>query len=257
MKTKHIPDTLTIKIDKYKSFIFYDENNIQRCGARRRGTQLPCKWKPKKGNARCTRYHSGDTPKGIANQNFKHGNDSGYKDLFPQQLSKIYQDSLNDIDLLDIGKRVAILDVRLKQLIEQTEDGDYGTLYSQIMKRAYETSGKLENYKRGKKELVFMEFEDYFEDLMLLIQSGQTQYQTWQEIRGIVSDIKSLIKTQSDVELQGEKAVSIRELNDFMVLLLGVIKQANLEKEQLRFISDGVMTIMNIEAKVIEDENNI
>ncbi len=255
MKTGHIPDTWKMTTDKYKRIWVYDETGQQRCGAPRRDG-LPCRHIPnqKKNNVRCTQRHSGNAAKGIAAPNFKNKGTSKYKDLFPQQLSQRYQDSLQDVDLLDIGKRVAILDVRLKQLIEQTEDGDYGTLYNQIMKRSFEASGKLEDYKHNKKEIVFIEFEEQFEDLMLLIQSGQTQYQTWQEIRGIVSDIKSLIKTQSDVEYQGEKAVTIRELNDFMVLLRGVILSASLDKEQLKFISDGIMTIYNLEAKEIDNE---
>ncbi len=252
MQTNHIPSNYRIEKDNYQRLIVFDNNDIQRCGAKNK-QGLPCNRKPKKGYARCF-IHNGNAPKGMAHHSFKDGHTSKYKDLFPQQLSQRYQDSLSDNDLMNISKRVAILDVRLKQLIEQTEDGDYGTLYGHIMKRAYEASMLLENYKPDKEEKVFMEFKEQYIDLMLLIQSGQTQYQTWQEIKSVIGDIKSLIKTESDVELQGEKAVSIRELNDFMVLLLGVIRQAKLEKEQLRYISEGIITIMNVGVKVIEDE---
>lgn len=62
--------------------------------------------------------HGGRTPRGNASPNFKHGRYSKY---LPAHLLDRYSQGQRDEQLLDLRQRIALLDVRLTELLEQLD----------------------------------------------------------------------------------------------------------------------------------------
>lgn len=228
------------------------------CTAKSKRTGERCKNHAIRGRETC-RFHGGTHKRGYDNPRTITGSQSKYLNYLPQNLRNRYDDLLNDKSLRNLDDRIAILDLRLSQLLSDTEHGDYGSLYTQIQNRAYSVQKLLDKCQRvasSKREETFNELLDEFEDLSMMIQTGQSQYQTWQEIRSTINDIKGLVKAISDIEYQGEKAVTLKELAQFMAGITKLIQRANLDTEQARFLSEGLMTLWNYQYQ-IEDKESV
>ena len=85
--------------------------NPRECGARTVGG-APCKKKPMP-NGRC-RLHGGATPSGAALPQYKTGR---YSKHLPDRLAARYHEALADAELLAVRDDVALLDVRLSELV--------------------------------------------------------------------------------------------------------------------------------------------
>ncbi len=221
------------------------------CTAKSKRSGKQCKKSSVVGRKVC-HIHGGKSLSGLASPTLKTGE---YMKYLPTSLGERFRDAKNDVELKNIDNLIALLDMQLFGLLEEMDIGDFGSHYTNIAKRYYATMSLLNKFKRtkNKNEEIFIELEDNLADLGQLIETGQLHFQNRQEIRTVASDKIKAIKTQSDIQHQSDNAVTIKELNNFMVLLLNVILGANLETDKLKYISDGITRMWNIEAKELED----
>ncbi len=92
-----------------------------KCGAKKRdGT--PCKASAMK-NGRC-RIHGGLTPSGFASPQFKTGR---YSKVLPEAMRRRYEVARDDEDLLSLRDEIALLDLRIIELLGRAEDEDTWT----------------------------------------------------------------------------------------------------------------------------------
>ncbi len=100
----------------------------QVCGAKCRNGR-PCPTAPVRGSTRC-RMHGGTQPKGPASPNWKHGGYSGY---LPKGLRKVYQESLEDPDLLTCQREAALVDGFLKQALRKLASGETESAWEAVV----------------------------------------------------------------------------------------------------------------------------
>lgn len=98
-------------------------DQLKQCGAKTR-SGAPCKTAAMP-NGRC-RMHGGKAPSGIASGTFKHGRHSKY---MPGRLLARYEESLTDPDLLELMAEIALVDVRLTDLLRKVDTGDTRTAW--------------------------------------------------------------------------------------------------------------------------------
>ena len=87
------------------------------CGAKTRQGN-PCQRSPARGRTRC-RLHGGATPRGRASPHFKTGK---YSSLLPDRLIGRYEEGQAAADLRSLRSEIALLQVRIIELLGQLKD---------------------------------------------------------------------------------------------------------------------------------------
>ena len=88
------------------------------CGATTR-SGAPCRRAPVPGRQRC-KLHGGASPRGVASASWRHGR---YSQAVPQRLRERFDASITDPDLLSHRRDLALLDLRLDELLGRIDSG--------------------------------------------------------------------------------------------------------------------------------------
>lgn len=188
----------------------------QRCTAKSKRTQEQCKsWAMP--NGKCY-YHGGAQPKGLASANTKTGY---YSNHMPTRYAA-RQDELEAAqDLKDMNKDVAMLTLRIQQLAERIDVGDYGSSYKKLQSLYAHSKQNLQQALSGNNPKAIQDFIDYFNEIGLVIERGASDYNTWVEISDKIHDRRQVIGEISKIEYRGQKAVTL----DTMMMLMGKLAE--------------------------------
>lgn len=161
------------------------------CGAKTRSGE-PCK-RPPMPNGRCDK-HGGKSLAGIAAPGFKHGRYSKY---LPDGLLERYQAARSDPDLLALRDEIALIDVRLGQLLEFATTGEHERLWP-MLKEAY---GELRKAIQAKDPSAMVGELGILESL---INGGADRYGAWVELDRVIEQRRKLVETERKrlVEMQ-------------------------------------------------------
>lgn len=169
------------------------------CGAKTR-SGTPCKKPPVPGRSRC-HLHGGATPRGADHPNFKHGK---YSKLLPDLLAARYDEAQADPQLLEQRAEIALLDVRLTELLGGINSGgkdlwkDASALYG-VIAVAF-VAGNATRMR------------DKLSELNEVIQSGISSGNAWTEIYEVVEQRRKLVESERKREVEMRQTVSITEL---------------------------------------------
>ena len=101
----------------------------KRCEAKTRTTGTPCKRYPMS-NGRCY-LHGGKSLAGPAHPGWKHGKYSKY---FRGDNQKRYDSLLNNPDILSLREEIALIELRISELLDKDEEGDSVKIWSDLDK---------------------------------------------------------------------------------------------------------------------------
>lgn len=146
------------------------------CGAKTRSGGR-CKRPCTPGRNRCN-LHGGKTHAGgPGHPRYKHGRTSKhfYSKVLPGGLARIYEEQLKDPELLSAREEVALLKMRVGQLLERLRTGETGSLWGDLQASYTELAAAI---RSGDQEL----FQASLERLGVIIQRGGSAEETWAQL---------------------------------------------------------------------------
>lgn len=139
-------------------------------------------------NGRC-RFHGGMSLAGPAHPAFKHGRYSKY---LPAQLRERYETARDDDRLIELRDDVAIIDLRIGELLEQIgETGSTGLLKAARLKfDAFKSAGGKGKASVGQARISLQELDD-------LLTLGLQRASTWEELRDSIELRRRLTESET------------------------------------------------------------
>jgi hypothetical protein len=198
------------------------------CGAKtRKGGR--CKQSGVGAGGRC-KFHGGKSLVGPAAPAWRHGRHSKY---LPRDLASRYQEALRDPDLIGLRDELALVDVRMAQLLEALGQSGNTTLWKQAR-------AKLEAFKvaGAKGRAGVEEARTTLQDLDALIASGLTAATTWDELRDTIDLRRRLSESETKRLRDLHQMISAERALALMAMLLDVVKQHVTDRHILAAIAD-------------------
>ena len=174
------------------------------CGSKLRNKDRICRQSPLKGRNRCD-LHGGSSPRGIASATFKNAKYS--KDL-SSRLAQRYEDAVRDDRLLELREEIALVEVRVGDLLTRVDTGESGAIWMQV-RNSYNDLRKAAAANDQQK------FADALNEMGRIIVKGQGDYAAWDEVFKAIGQRRRLVETERKrlVDLQqmmtAEQAMSM------------------------------------------------
>lgn len=251
MQTEQIPSTW--RIDRRKDGIaVFDETGQARCGAKKTTDGGACHKFPMEGHYRC-RKHRGPGLTGENHPNFKNAGKSRY--VLPPRLQTRYQELLESPNLGDLSENVALLDIRLQELLKRMDVGDFGASYNTLRNLHNRANREMDTAFHGtdpdERKKALASFISLFNDMGDLITVGQKDYQTWAQILDVTAERRQVTKTMADIEHKGENAVPVSEVWALLMQWKDLFERVNrlqTEEERKREMGLGLSKLVNFKA---------
>lgn len=234
MKIDHLPPNWQA-IKDGQSYRILDETGTPRCGARNRQGK-PCNRPPAQGANRC-KLHGGASPKGNALPQTKDGRYSKY---LPTRLQARYQDLAQDENLLDLSQNVALIDVRISELAERIDVGDYGAGYTKLKRLHRRLVDAIRQQNTD-------EIGKTIRDMGDIIEGGSKDYAVWQQLLQANEQRRRVVTDIEKIRLQGERAVSLTELMLLITRIVSAFERANAyqtPEERLRLFTREIDNLL-------------
>jgi len=240
---KYLPGYQVLRIPRPDDFqpelIFPDDwknakyRGIKRCQAwnSRQGRQ--CEHAAMKGRHVC-RSHGGLSRRGILAPNFKTGRYS--KDL-PTRLIANYEASLSDSELLSIRESIALLDVRLLDLLSRVDTGESGKLWS-------DTAAAWKMLKKAMKNQDAMQTASAIDELNEKITNGHLDYMAWREIYAVLNDRRKAAESEQKRLIAMNQMISSEDAMVLVSAIIDVVRRNIPDRETLARISTEIAVLM-------------
>lgn len=203
-----------------------NESGRRICGAKKRNGD-PCGCTILFPNGRC-RIHGGPTPVGMASPAYRGGRHSRH---LPTRLYEKYKEAQDDPVLLDLRNEVALMDVRIGELLERVESGDSAEIWARL-KIAHADLRKA-IFGEGDTQAVVSAVKG----LQDLIDKGIGDWATWNEIGRVIEQRRKLVESERTHQKQMQQLVSVDQMMLLAGALLGSIKTHVQDRKALNAIS--------------------
>jgi hypothetical protein len=190
-------------------------------------------------NGRCY-HHGGPTPSGIAHPAFKTGR---YSQHLPSALADRYQESLRDPELLDLRHEVALLDVRITEVLARLETGETSARW-QRARDAFRALGAAITVRDRDLTQAAMT------DLAQEIETGGAEADVWAELVKLIYHRRKLVDSESRRRQVLHQMISLERAMAWFSALADVVRRHVPERERLQAIQTEMSQLMTIPAKV-------
>jgi hypothetical protein len=195
-----------------------------------RGCQQPVQ----REGERC-RFHGGASPKGIASPNFKTGRHSRY---LPAKLLSRYKEALSDPDLLELRSEIALVDARIKHLLDSVEAGESGALWRKASK-AYEELQEAQA-KRDPAAAAAA-----YKALGDVIRQGVGEWATWDEVGKQIDRRRQLVESERRRLEAMQQMITAERAMILLSAVTDIIRKNVTDKDTLRSISDDIRALLD------------
>ena len=185
------------------------------CGAATRGSKFtePCTQSPKD-NGRC-RLHGGDTPKGSANPNFKHGRYSRY---LPQNIAENYEQFLTDPQLISLRDEIAVAKSRSVDLMSQLNQRETVQDFEELSIRWAQFRQAM---ARGDRPAV----NEAMRDIDNMLTTGAENFRLWNEITKSFELTRRLQQTEARMMNDMRLTITVESGIAFAMAILDIVRQ--------------------------------
>lgn len=207
------------------------------CGAKtRRGT--PCQARPC-ANGRCA-VHGGLTPSGIASPHFKHGKRSRYLKDLPHELRAGYKAALADPELPALGGELALLEVRIGELLRKLQD-TAAPPWGQAVESLNDLAAAVH---KGNLDAI----REALARHSLVVRTGadaaKTQEATWRQLMGTI-DLKAKTATAEARRMHDAEAfVRAGEVMTWVTALLDTVRKHVKDHMTLRLLQQDLLPLL-------------
>lgn len=176
--------------------------------------------------------HGGKSLKGIGSATFKHGRYSKY---LPSGMFGRFKEALGDPALLALDKDVAIVEVRLAELLQAA--GEPGADWKAIV----EWKDKLEAARKGNDTAALGEA---LTGLVASITHGNADRERWEEVGEKIELRRKLIDSIHKHEVQAREVLTLEKAMALFTALSHVVRQNVQERDARQRIFDQFTRIM-------------
>ncbi|HEX8219765.1 MAG TPA: HGGxSTG domain-containing protein [Chloroflexia bacterium] len=201
----------------------------KKCGALTRSGK-PCESRPMP-NGRC-RMHGGSSPSGIASATFKTGIHS--KDL-PTRLLKRYSDALANEAFLSLQSDIALLDVRIGELLQRLDTGETGAVWKEL-KEAWRS---VEQVMWDPSLLAVA-----LSQVGALIDRGFGDQVAWGEVVVLLERRRKLVATEQKKMVADQQMITVENALVMVQLIIQSIKRNVTDNKALAAISADVRRVI-------------
>lgn len=207
----------------------YREDGKQICGARKR-TGGRCQSPPMKGRNRCIHHIGAGKNVGPDHPQWKDGRYSKY---LPRGLNDDYLDARVDEDILNMREQYALLDARLRNVIQRSASGEAAALWKQIGKewKTFKTAQRVGDVENMTKQL------DVVDDL---VRRGAGEAMAWEEIARIIEQQRKLGETEQKRLVAMQQMVNKNQLKAVMGRIADIVQQNTTDPKLLNAIATEI-----------------
>lgn len=138
----------------------------------------------------------------------------------PQHLQKRYVQYLEDKEILSLREDLALLDVRLGELLSQIDTKETGQHWSSLQKITADYRKLVRKFKGlPAQELT----EEFLSELFSVIDGGSSQYMIWAEIRGLVDERKKVAESERKRLIEMNQMITTEEAMVFQRAIFNII----------------------------------
>ena len=151
---------------------------------------------------------------GPASPTWKDGRRSKY---FPKNLQARYTQALNDPTLADLTENLAVLEIRIQELIGRLSAGGSGETWQTLQDEwsAFLIAGNDED-EEGQREAL--------RNLGLAIQKGSREEATWKELYQVVEDHRRQSESKQRIAVQAQQVIAIDLVMGLMAQMVAAVK---------------------------------
>lgn len=205
------------------------------CGAKRRNGQ-PCK-KPGMANGRCA-THGGKVARGTAHYNYKDGRWSSYA---PTGLATKFEESMNDDRLMEIRKDVALVDARIKELLENLTSGESGTVWKRLQDAAKMVQAAV---KAGDNATL----QTMLPALLKTISQGSKDFHVWRDLSDQIDRRARLVSMEYARLVKMEQVITTERAMSIMTAVTQIVMRHVIDPTIRFAISQDIRAIVSGDA---------
>lgn len=184
------------------------------CGARlRNDPSKVCQSTLKMPNGRC-RVHGGATPRGIASPHFKTGR---YSKNLPSHLLEAYKVAVQDDDLLAVREDVALIDVRLGELVGLLDHGADESTWARL-------GGLWSKYQAAFVSSDTTTADQALAEIGDLIANGGRDYNTWREIQAVLEQRRKLVESEQRRLVTLQQTITVEQAMLFVAAVMDSVR---------------------------------
>jgi len=182
----------------------------RQCTAKSKRSGERCKARAMTGREVCY-MHGGKSLRGAAAPAFKNGRYSRY---LPAALAERYEAALKDEELLELRREIALLDVRIGEVLGKMGSGETPAAWADLRKRLV-----LFRAAQARGPSGVAEMGTHLAAMTDVIDRGASDAAAWAEIRGLLNDRRKLVEGEwKRLEVTGQMVSAER-----LMVLLGAI----------------------------------
>jgi hypothetical protein len=208
--------------------------NFKQCKAKSKRTGERCKARAVRGMDVCY-HHGGATPKGLASPNLKTGR---YSKHLPQRLTERYEAALEDAELITLRDDIALLDVRIGDVLARIPEGEFGELWVS-MQRAFHA------LDRAIKNQDALDMIAALGTLGSLIQQGSEDYLGWRDLRAMLQERRALVESEQKRLIAAEQMITTEQAMLLITTIGSILKARIHDRQLLSEISQDLSALLN------------
>ena len=188
------------------------------------------------GSSKC-RMHGGSSLAGIASPSFKHGR---YSKHLPERLASRYAEALADPKLLELRDDIALLDVRLGELVGRVDTAESASHW-----KAVQTAHSALKVAIGSKDSAA--FQVAMVALGEAVDVGGSDYGLWREIAELVEQRRKLSESERKYQIAAQQMISSEQAMVLLAGVVAVIQRHVASKELLGLISYDLRSLVTVD----------
>lgn len=180
--------------------------------------------------------HGGSSPRGVAAHLFKTGRRSKF---LPTRLAAQYKEALIDPDLVTLRDELALVDVRLNELLTRVDTGESGAAWAQLVKTVRELNVAV---RAGKAS----EMAEALNELDAAVARGASDRGAWNDVMRIVEQRRKLAESERRRLVDLQQMITAEQLMTYTGALLALVKENVTDKTILSNIGAGVRRLVSM-----------
>jgi predicted nucleic acid-binding Zn-ribbon protein len=182
---------------------------------------------------RC-RVHGGASPAGIASPHFKHGRRGKY---LPTRLLERYEEAVGDSELLALRDEIALIDVRINELLERIDTGESAALWAQL-------GAKFEKMQQAYASQDDSGFARAVKGLGAIIEQGGRADQVWDDIGNVIEQRRKLVESERKRLVDMQQMLTAEQAMTLLAAVVDVVRRNVTDRDALAAISADVKRIV-------------
>ncbi len=206
----------------------YDLWECPECGEPR-----ACRRKVPVQGQRC-KFHGGKSLAGPAAPAYKHGRHSKY---LPTRLVERYGEAVGDPELLALRAEIALVDVRLSELLERLATGESQTLWAQL-------GAAFEQLHQAYTAQDASDFAPALKALGGIIEQGGREDQVWEGIGKLLEQRRRLVESERKRLVDMQQMLTAEQAMILLTVVVDVIRQNVTDRDTLAAISADIRQLV-------------